>query len=170
MALMIDGLLAFARLGRQGMTFQTTPLRSLVDDVLESNTDEISARGVVIEVGELPTRSVDTLLMRQVFENLISNALKYTRNEAEPRVEIGVVDGGDGPEVFVTDNGVGFEMDHAGNLFGVFHRLHRAEDYEGTGVGLALVKRIVERHGGSIRAEAHPGEGATFFLRLPEAS
>jgi signal transduction histidine kinase len=170
MALMIDGLLAFAHLGRQGMTFQPTPLRSLVDEVLENHADELSARRVQVDVGELPTVGVDTLLMRQVFENLISNALKYTRNEAEPRLEIGTIAGDDGLEVFVADNGVGFEMAHAGNLFGVFHRLHRAEEYEGTGVGLALVKRIIERHGGSVRAEAEPGKGATFFLGFPEAS
>jgi light-regulated signal transduction histidine kinase (bacteriophytochrome) len=108
--------------------------------------------------------------MRQVFENLISNALKYTRNEGDPRLEIGTIAGDDGLEVFVADNGVGFEMAYAGNLFGVFHRLHRAEEYEGTGVGLALVKRIIERHGGSVRAEAELGKGATFFLGFPEAS
>jgi light-regulated signal transduction histidine kinase (bacteriophytochrome) len=167
---MIDGLLAFAQLGRQGINPRVTPLRSIVNTVLEGHVDEIAARAVQVHVSELPSVKADPLLIGQVFENLISNALKYTRNERRPQIEIGTLRGEGALEVFVADNGVGFDMEYAANLFGVFHRLHRAEDYEGTGIGLALVRRIVERHGGTVRAEAQQGAGATFFVQLEEAA
>lgn len=103
-------------------------------------------------------------MLRQVWINLLSNALKYTRNRPEAHVEVGF----DGPEFFVRDNGTGFDMKHAHKLFHVFERLHRMDEFEGTGVGLAIVQRIVERHGGTVRAEAAPGQGAAFYFRLGE--
>ena len=100
--------------------------------------------------------------MRQVVANLLSNALKYSRNAATPIVEVGHADGA----YYVRDNGVGFDMQYADKLFSVFSRLHRLEDFEGTGVGLAIVKRIIDRHGGRVWAQAEPGRGAAFFFTL----
>jgi signal transduction histidine kinase len=168
MGAMIDGLLAFSGLGHRGMTFEPAPLRPLVDRALELRRDEIAMRRVEVEIGALPTLPVDAILMRQVFDNLVSNALKYTRDSDKPRIEIEAREGETMWEISVADNGVGFDMAHAAKLFGVFNRLHRAEDYEGVGVGLALTRRIVERHGGTIRAEASQGVGATFFVTLPK--
>jgi signal transduction histidine kinase len=168
MGAMIDGLLTFAGLGHQGMTLEPAAVRPLIDRVLELRRDEIAARGVTVEIGALPTLNMDAILMRQVFDNLIANALKYTREASDPTIEIEAREGETVWEISVADNGVGFDMAYAEKLFGVFHRLHRAEEYEGVGVGLALTRRIVERHGGTIRAEASRGVGATFFVELPK--
>jgi len=115
----------------------------------------------------LPPASGDAALLRNVLINLIGNAFKFSANRAHPKVEIGAQQ--DGPEVtyYVKDNGAGFDMQYAGKLFGVFQRLHRPDEFEGTGVGLALAQRIIQRHGGRIWAEGKVGEGATFFFTLP---
>jgi light-regulated signal transduction histidine kinase (bacteriophytochrome) len=127
----------------------------------------LSGRQVEIVVSELPAARADPTLVRQVLANLLSNAVKYTRDQEAARIEVGAVTGDDGiPAYFVRDNGVGFDMRYVDKLFKVFQRLHRAEDYEGTGVGLALVARIVHRHGGRIWAEGAPDEGATFTFTL----
>ena len=166
MGRLIDGLLSFSHLGRQSLTLRPVELRRVVDEVLAAYEDEIAERGIVVEIDELPVVQADPLLIRQVLVNLIDNAFKYTRRAEQPRVEIGteLVEGEQA--LFVRDNGIGFDPAFAGNLFGVFHRLNRAEDFEGTGVGLALTRRIVERHGGAIWAEAEDGAGATFHFTL----
>jgi light-regulated signal transduction histidine kinase (bacteriophytochrome) len=131
--------------------------------------NERAGRRVEIIVGDLPTCFADPSLLKQVWMNLLSNALKYTSRRKESRIEVGGKP--DNPEgyslYFVKDNGVGFDMRYAQKLFGVFQRLHPAEEYEGTGVGLAIVQRIVERHGGRVWAESQPDQGATFFFTLP---
>jgi signal transduction histidine kinase len=135
-------------------------------------------RDIRFEVAELPTAQGDVTMLRQAVENLLANALKFTRPRANAVIEVGPGDGGldselgtrDGFAVyFVRDNGVGFDPAYAGRLFGVFQRLHSADEFEGTGVGLAIVRRVVERHGGRILAESSPDQGATFVFTLPHA-
>jgi signal transduction histidine kinase len=128
-------------------------------------------RKVELLAGDLPVVEGDPSLLRQVLLNLLDNALKYTRQREVALVEVGWGRDDDGREgLFVRDNGVGFDMRYADKLFKVFERLHRAEDYEGTGIGLALVERIVARHGGQVWARGEPGRGATFWLSLPTAT
>ena len=122
-------------------------------------------------IGELPDAEGDAALLEQVLVNLLSNAFKYSGKNEHARVEVGVLnaDAAEGPTYYVRDNGAGFDMEYAGKLFGVFQRMHRNEDFEGTGVGLAIVQRIVERHGGRIWAEAKVDAGATFYFTLKGA-
>ncbi|HYL99879.1 MAG TPA: ATP-binding protein, partial [Blastocatellia bacterium] len=125
-------------------------------------------RKIIWEVGKLPEVSGDPALLRIVFTNLLSNAVKYTRLRDEARISIGCLDEDpDETVVFVKDNGAGFDMRYVDKLFGVFQRLHRSDEFEGTGIGLATVRRIVHRHGGRTWAEGAPGVGATFFFSLP---
>lgn len=167
MGRMVDDLLSLARVGRQEISVEVTGLNAVVDDVIHSLGREIGDRDIQWKVGELPFAECDAGLMRQVFLNLISNAVKYTRPRKQAVIEVGqTADGHDQPVVFVRDNGVGFNMKYANKLFGVFQRLHRREDFEGTGVGLATVQRIVTRHGGHVWAQAELGKGATFFFTL----
>ena len=169
MGQLIDDLLNFSRLGRQSLTKQPVETTSLVHQVLEQFHDEIEERRVEISVGELPVCQADRALLRQVFVNLLGNAIKYTRNRDPAVIEVGCQSDGAGPGehvYFVKDNGVGFDMKYADKLFGVFQRLHRQEEYEGTGVGLALVQRIVHRHGGRVWAEAEMDKGATFYVAM----
>ena len=120
-------------------------------------------------VGELPELYGDRAMLKVAFVNLISNAVKFTRTRAMPEIEIGCNGKReDGVVVFVKDNGVGFDMKYVSKLFGVFQRLHRTDEFEGTGIGLATVQRIIHRHGGEVWAEAKVGEGATFYLLLPK--
>lgn len=119
------------------------------------------------DVGPLEDCRADPALLRQVFINLLANAVKFTRDEAEPRVEIRSWRDGDEAVYCVRDNGVGFDMAYADKLFGVFQRLHHDDEFEGTGVGLAIIQRLVQRHGGRVWAEAEPGRGATFYFTLP---
>jgi signal transduction histidine kinase len=175
---LVDDLLAFARLGRQPLTKHIVDTASVVRQCLEEMKKEQEGRQLEVVVGELPSCLADPGLLKQVWTNLISNALKYTRQTENARVEIGCHVGprspaveqppGDESEVifFVKDNGAGFDMTYAHKLFGVFQRLHRATDYEGTGVGLAIVQRIVQRHGGHIWGEGIPNAGATFSFTL----
>jgi len=140
----------------------------VVDDVLREQQGELDGREVAWEIGRLPDASADPALLRQVWANLISNAVKFTRPRRPARIEIGGETGADGAvRCWVRDNGVGFDMQYADKLFGVFQRLHRDDEFEGTGVGLANVHRIVTRHGGKVGAEAKAGEGATFWFTLP---
>lgn len=168
---LVDDLLAFSRLGRQAVRTQRVSIKTLVDRALEQLSEARDGRQVEIVIGKLPDVECDPILMEQVFVNLLGNALKYSRHREHARIEVGVLDSkdGEGPVYFVRDNGAGFNMEYAGKLFGVFQRLHRTEDYEGTGVGLAIVQRVVERHGGRIWAEAKVDEGATFYFTLREA-
>ena len=162
-------LLAFSRLGRQPIARQTVDLERLGREVLENFSGEIARRRVEIHLQSLPAVAGDPALLRLVLVNLLSNALKYTRPRDLAMIEVGVTRLADeaGPVFFVRDNGVGFDPDCADKLFEVFQRLHHAHEFEGTGVGLAIVRRIIERHGGRIWAEAAPDAGATFYFTLP---
>ena len=168
---LVDDLLAFSRLGRQAVRTQTVRTREAVDRALAQLASETEGRQVEIVIGQLPDCNVDPLLLEQLFINLLSNAIKYSRKRENARIEVGTQPGPDaeGPVFFVRDNGAGFDMQYADKLFGVFQRLHRSQDYEGTGVGLAIVHRIVERHGGRIWAEAKVDQGATFYFTLKGA-
>ncbi|HWA09303.1 MAG TPA: PAS domain S-box protein [Opitutaceae bacterium] len=163
---LIDDLLAFSRLSRQPLGKRETDLNGLVRDVWDSLTAERQERAVEFTAGNLPPCSGDPALLRQVWFNLLSNALKYSRRRNPARIEVGASREQGRTVYFVRDNGAGFDMRYAGKLFGVFQRLHKAEDYEGTGVGLAIVQRIVNRHGGRIWAEGIPDRGATFHFTV----
>jgi light-regulated signal transduction histidine kinase (bacteriophytochrome) len=128
--------------------------------------DDGNGHRPAISIAHLPAARADPTLLRQVFANLLSNAIKFTRDEPDPRIDVGSYADNGSPVYVVRDNGVGFDMRHADKIFTVFQRLHRQEDYEGTGIGLALVARIVARHGGRIWADASPGEGAAFYFTL----
>jgi PAS domain S-box-containing protein len=163
MGALIDDLLAFSRLGRKPLERVPLDMRRLVERVVE----ECGGAGKV-EVGPLPEAQADPVLLRQVWVNLVSNALKYSAPRGDDaRVEIDGWREGDRLEYRIRDNGVGFDMRFADKLFGVFQRLHSQEEFEGTGVGLAIVQQIVARHGGGIRADATPGAGAAFTFDLP---
>ena len=162
---LIDDLLSFSRIGRQEMARTAVDMKALAEEALR---DLVAADdGASITVGELPRADADPSLMRQVWANLISNALKFTGPKAERAIEIAGRTEPNRVVYSVTDNGVGFDMTYANKLFGVFQRLHSAAEFEGTGVGLALVQRIVHRHGGEVWAEGRVGEGATFSFSLP---
>jgi PAS domain S-box-containing protein len=166
MGQLIDDLLTFSRLSRQPLRKQTVAPADLVRRVLADLHAEQAGRRVETVIGELPPCQADPALLRQVLVNLLANALKFTRRRGLARIEIGCQKS-DGKWVyFVKDNGVGFDMRYAHKLFGVFQRLHRAEEYEGTGVGLAIVQRILHRHGGRAWAEAAVDRGATFYFTL----
>jgi PAS domain S-box-containing protein len=165
MGRLVDELLNLARVGRQSVNLQVAGLNSIVDEVVSMLQPEIEGRQVEWRIARLPFVECDPTLMKLVFQNLISNALKYSRPRAHAVIEIGQTDGTP-PAIFVRDNGVGFSMKYADKLFGVFQRLHRSEDFEGTGVGLATLQRIVKKHGGQVWAEAELDKGATFFSPL----
>jgi light-regulated signal transduction histidine kinase (bacteriophytochrome) len=169
MGQLVDDLLALARLGRQPLHTEHTEPGAIVRRCLGELRRECPGRRVEIVVGELPACSADPGLLKQVWINLLSNALKYTSRREAARVEIGGEQGNSTgpPTYFVKDNGIGFDMRYTDKLFGVFQRLHPADEYEGTGVGLAIVQRIIHRHGGRVWAEAEPDRGATFFFTLP---
>jgi len=163
---LVDGLLNLARMGRRSLQPQMTGLRAIAEEVVSMLQVEAGARDVEWRIGSLPCVECDPLLMKQVFQNLISNAIKYSRPRAHAVIEIGQIQENGEPVIFVRDNGVGFSMKHADKLFGVFQRLHRAEDFEGTGVGLATVLRIIEKHQGRVWAEAEADRGATFYFTV----
>lgn len=162
----VDDLLAFSRLSRQPLQTRLVDTRDLVRRVLSQLQGAMDGRRIDLIVGDLPPCQGDDGLLEHVFTNLIGNAIKYTRRQPVARIEIGFVRDRAEPAYFVRDNGVGFDMRYAGKLFGVFQRLHAAEDFEGTGAGLAIAQRIVQRHHGRIWAEAEVGRGATFFFTL----
>jgi signal transduction histidine kinase len=172
MGQLVDDLLAFSRLGRLALTKQTVHTGKLVRQCLAEMQTEQNGRQVELVVGELPECQADPTLLKQVWINLLSNALKYTRKREAARIVIDCrtepAPSGLGMQTvyFVTDNGAGFDMKYAHKLFGVFQRLHRAADFDGTGVGLAIVQRIVTRHGGRVWAEAKLNQGATFSFTL----
>jgi PAS domain S-box-containing protein len=168
MALLIDGLLALSRIGRKPMGSKTIALRVLVDEAItlaQSNAQRPAA--VEFVIGELPIVRGDPTLLQQVFANLIGNAVKFSRHQSAPRIEIGSLSEG---TIFVRDNGVGFQMDYADKLFGAFQRLHAQTEFEGTGIGLAIVQRIIHRHGGTIWAESQLNQGATFYFKVGDFS
>jgi PAS domain S-box-containing protein len=163
---LIDDLLVFSRLSRQPLNKRPVVPADLARAVLEDLRAEQEGRHIDITMGDLPDCQADAALLKQVFVNLLSNALKFTRKRETARIEIGCQMQGGECAYFVKDNGVGFDMQYAYKLFGVFQRLHRVEDYEGTGVGLAIVQRIIHRHGGRIWAEGAPDQGSTFYFTL----
>jgi signal transduction histidine kinase len=169
MSELIDGLLTFSRLGRQPL--DQTDIN--MEDLAKSTFDELQAankgRRVLLELQALPPAFGDPNMIRQVFYNLLSNAFKFTRPRANASIEIGFQDGGSQHTYYVRDNGIGFDMQYSPKLFGVFQRLHTVDDFEGAGVGLALVHRIVLRHGGRVWGEAKVNQGATFYFSLPKA-
>jgi len=170
MAQLIEDLLEFSRLGRKPLDVASVDLaalaRTVVQDLGQANTD----RKLDVTVGQLPPAMGDRALLRQVLTNLISNAFKFTRQRPDAQVEIGWRDDNGECVYYVRDNGAGFDMRYASKLFGVFQRLHPAADFEGTGVGLALVQRIIHRHGGRIWGEGQVNEGATFSFTLSAGS
>jgi PAS domain S-box-containing protein len=166
MGRLVDELLNLTRVGRQALTVQVTGISSIVKDVVTMLEPEMEKRQVEWKIGELPFVECDPTLIRQVFQNLISNALKYSRPRPITVIEIGQLEKDGSTAIFVRDNGVGFSMKYADKLFGVFQRLHRPEDFEGTGVGLATVQRIIHKHGGRIWAEAELDRGATFYFTM----
>jgi signal transduction histidine kinase len=166
MGALIDDLLAFARLNRQELSKRAIDTGGLVRGALDELGYPWPDRAVEIIMGNLPASSGDPALLKQVWLNLISNALKYTRKRGKAVVEIGCLTTHGADTFFVRDNGTGFDLRYANKLFGVFQRLHLAEDYEGTGVGLAIVQRIVHRHGGRVWADAAVDRGATFYFTL----
>lgn len=168
MGQLVDDLLTFSRLGRQAIQRRRVAPAALVHEVLEELRPEQGSRRIEAVVGDLPTCHADPALLRQVWANLLGNAFKYTRRHDPARVEVGCVEGDGEKTYFVRDNGVGFDMRYAGKLFGVFQRLHNAAEYEGTGVGLAIVQRIVHGHGGRVWADAAVNGGATFWFTLPD--
>ena len=166
MGQLVDELLTLARVGRQAPNLQLTGLSSMVEEVIGMLQPEIAGRQLEWRIGDLPWVECDPTLTKQVFQNLISNALKYSRPRSPAVIEIGQMDVAGDSVIFVRDNGVGFSMKYADKLFGVFQRLHRAEDFEGTGVGLATVQRIIKKHQGRVWAEAELDRGATFYFTL----
>jgi light-regulated signal transduction histidine kinase (bacteriophytochrome) len=155
-----------ARVGRHALNLQVGSLNSIIEDVVSLLQPEAEGRAVNWEIAKLPSANCDPLLIRQVFQNLISNALKFTRTRERTVIEINHRLENGQTVIFVRDNGVGFDMKYVDKLFGVFQRLHRAEDFAGTGVGLAIVQRIVHKHGGRVWAQAESGKGATFCFTL----
>ena len=169
MGYLIDDILAFSRVGRQPIASAETDMGSLVQNTLRELAAAMDDRGIKIEVGKLPHVHGDPQMLQRVWTNLLENAIKFSGPKPNPVIEIGARAGDDETEFFVKDNGVGFDMKYVGKLFGVFQRLHSVEEFTGTGIGLAIVHRIVTRHGGRVRAEGKVGEGATFWFTLPHA-
>jgi light-regulated signal transduction histidine kinase (bacteriophytochrome) len=164
---LIQDLLTFSRMGRNEMLNTRVDMENLVEKVRNDLRPEMAGRKVVWELGRLPEVDGDPVLLRQVLTNLLSNALKYSRPRRTAQIQIGCNAGDDEHTFFVKDNGVGFDPQYANKLFGVFQRLHTARDFEGTGIGLAIVRRIAARHGGKTWAESKVGEGATFYFTIP---
>lgn len=168
MGQLIDDLLVFSRMGRQEMLHGTVNLNQLIASVLHDLQHDLQDRTISWTIAQLPDVTGDAAMLRQVFSNLVGNAVKFTGTRSQAMIEIGSRQASqDETVVFVRDNGVGFDMRYANKLFGVFQRLHRADEFDGTGIGLANVRRIIHRHGGRTWAEGALGEGATFYVSLP---
>ena len=167
MGRLIDDVLSFSRMGRQEFSQTRVDLGALLQEAIRELALEIGGRTIDWRVAALPIVTGDRAMLRVVFDNLLSNAVKFTRPRAEAQVEIGCREEGSELLVFVRDNGVGFDPRHADKLFGAFQRMHPQEEFEGTGIGLANVRRVIARHGGRTWAEARVGEGATFYFSLP---
>jgi len=167
---LIDDLLAFSRIGRTESRTTAVDLQQLVKEVVSEIGPQTKGQDISWKIGALPVCYGDRSLLKLVVVNLLSNAVKFSGTRRPAKIEIGSVDGNEDKfEIFVRDNGVGFDMQYVNKLFGVFQRLHRADEFEGTGIGLATVQRIVHRHGGMVRAEGAVDQGATFYFSLPKA-
>ncbi len=167
MGTLIDGLLQFSRTGRMDMSMTSVPLAGMVREVVGKHQADTKGRDIRWEVEDLPVVQGDAGMLRQVLANLVDNAVKFTGKVSPAEIRIGSREEAAEHVIFVRDNGVGFDMQYVDKIFGIFQRLHRADEFEGSGVGLASVRRIVERHGGRTWAEGRPGEGATFYFSLP---
>lgn len=166
---LVDDLLSFSQMGRAALRVTEVDLHNLIDALIAESSKELDGREVEWRVGPLPRVLGDAMFLQLALRNLVSNALKYSRSRQPATIEFGSRREGDAFVIFVRDNGVGFNMKYVGKLFGVFQRLHRIEEFEGTGIGLANVRRIIERHDGRTWAEGKQGEGATFYFSLPVA-
>ena len=169
---LIDGLLTFSRLSRQAIKKKNIDPADVARSAADRVVAGLAGRKVQIDITEMPECRSDPNLLEQVYANLLGNAVKFSRDREVARVEVGYVpadaSGKDQPVYYVRDFGIGFDMKYADKLFGVFQRLHGASEFEGTGAGLAIVRRIVQRHGGQAWAEAEPDKGATFYFTLGE--
>ena len=165
--LLVDGLLSLAKLGRESLQLRNSDLNPIVDEVISMLRPECEERDVEWRIAKLPALDCDPILMSQVFQNLLGNALKYSRGRPRTVIEVdSIQQPGKPPILFVRDNGAGFDLRYAEKLFGVFQRFHSDSEFEGTGVGLATVQRIIQKHGGTIWAKAKPDRGATFYFTL----
>ena len=167
MNIIIDDLLTLAKFGKEKLRITPVDMTKLIQCVW-TNVKALNQHHAVLVMPELPVVEADMSMIEQVLINLISNAVKYSSKQEHPIVEISFKDDLDKITFYVKDNGVGFDMAHYDRLFSAFQRLHSMREFEGTGVGLVLVKRIVEKHGGNVGAEAKTGEGATFWFSLPK--
>jgi PAS domain S-box-containing protein len=171
MGTLIDDLLVFSRMSRTELRRDKVTQNALLEEAINGAQNEINGRQINWKIDALPEVEADVSMLRQVWVNLINNAVKYTRTRNPAQIEVGCNDGPDGDLIFfVRDNGVGFDMQYVHKLFGVFQRLHRSEEFEGTGIGLANVRRIISRHGGRTWAEGQPDSGATFYFSLPKTN
>jgi PAS domain S-box-containing protein len=168
MGKLIDDLLAFSRMGRTELRSAPVSLASVVSEALREMRPETDGRDIRWNIGTLPEVNGDPAMLRQVFINLLSNAIKYTRTRPVAKIEIKATETAEEHVVSVRDNGVGFDNAYAHKLFGVFQRLHAANDFEGTGIGLAIVRRVIARHGGRVWAEGTVDSGAAFHIALPK--
>ena len=170
MGALIDDLLSYSKIGRAETKMSAVNLEQLVGEVVAELGQEAKGREIAWKIGPLPVCYGDRSMMKVALGNLISNAVKFTRIRTQAEIEFGCAnEWEDQAEMFVKDNGVGFDMQYVDKLFGVFQRLHLAEEFEGTGIGLATVQRIIHRHSGEVRAEGAVGQGATFYFSLPKA-
>jgi len=169
MGRMIDGLLNLSRVGRAELQRRPVDMAGLVEKARSQLGPEAARPTLRWEIGALPAASGDPELLQLVWINLLSNALKYSSRHPQPEIQVGARTAGDGKAVFfVRDNGVGFDMHYGGKLFNVFQRLHRQDEFAGIGIGLAVVRRVIERHGGRVWAESKINGGATFYFSLGE--
>ena len=165
---LIDSLLNFSRLERMAINRSLLPMKRIVEEICNNLKEQEAGREIEFEIQDMPDVMGDAVLIKQVWINLISNAIKYTGQQAKAKISIGSEPSTEGIIYFVKDNGAGFDMKYYNNLFGMFQRLHSAEEFKGNGVGLALVQRILVRHGGRVWALSKPGEGAEFYFVLPK--
>jgi signal transduction histidine kinase len=165
MSALIDDMLTFSRIGRTELVSKRVNCSAILGKILESNAHEIESRKIQVTIEKLPFIKGDPVLIESMLSNLISNALKFTRNAENPKIVVGFDDGI--KAIFIRDNGIGFDMQYHDKIYQVFQRLHLPEEYEGTGIGLAIVHRVVERHDGKIWAEARLNHGAAFYMQLP---
>jgi light-regulated signal transduction histidine kinase (bacteriophytochrome) len=166
MATLVDDLVGFARIGRQDLLRREVRLTTLVEDVVDQLRNQHSGRAIDWQIEELPTVECDPALVRVAIAHLLANAVKFTRPRERATIRVAPIKADGQTGLVVQDNGVGFKMSQAGKLFGLFQRLHRPEEFEGNGSGLAIVQRIAHKHGGRVWAESEPEAGATFYLTL----
>jgi light-regulated signal transduction histidine kinase (bacteriophytochrome) len=168
MGILIDELLAFSRLGRKAIQVVDLDMTKLVRASLDGVQGQYNGHDLDLQLGALPSAKGDRVLLGQVWANLLSNAIKFSSKREKPRIVVSAITDEKEHIYYVRDNGAGFNPSYQAKLFGVFQRLHDSSEFPGTGVGLALVQRIVNRHGGRVWAEGRPDEGATFYFTLPK--